>query len=273
MAQDHSYPDCVYFDAHVIGMIIERQELYRPIFNFLFENHLCVAVSDTLLVELSQVTGKQADFDTFFTLLPSAKIKSFESVIGEEVKAYPKTRTDTSSLWSANSDFGKETIASWLTSDEIKEAQRKQLSYVKKTKWCLKSVESNFPPSNQGRYSKPQAEIFAWMLTAQWLKGSHPDFMKKLNDKRRLLKAEAFPSIRLFAYYVYHKYYLDNRQPIALSDFGDLFNLFCFRYCRLIVLETEISSVLNKIKSHYKTLDGVEVTNEDFFNSIKTLRR
>ena len=69
-------------------MAIEHPELYRPLFNFLFENHLCIAVSDALLIELSQATKKQADFNTFFTILPSAKIKSFEAVIEEEATHY-----------------------------------------------------------------------------------------------------------------------------------------------------------------------------------------
>jgi hypothetical protein len=269
MPQSYTYPYCVYFDANIISMIVEHPEWYRPLFNFLFENHFCIAVSDTLLIALSQETIIQADFNTFFTLLPSAKIKSFEAVIEEEVKSYPKMLIDALSLWSTDSDFSKETITSWLISDKIKEAQRKQLLHAKKMKQYLESVKSNFPPSNLGKYNSGQAEIFAWMLTVQWLKGSHPEFMKKLNENRRLLKAEAFPSIQLFAYYVYYKCYVDNKQPKALPDFGNLFNLFYFPYCKLVILERDMCSILNKIKTHSKMLDGVELRNVDFFNSAR----
>jgi hypothetical protein len=269
MTQNYSYPSGVYFDTNIIRVVVEHPKLYRPLFNFLFKNHLCIAVSDALLIELSQETRKQADFNTFFTLLPSNKIKSFEAVIEEEVKSYSKMRTGTLTLWPANSDFSKETITSWLISDEIKEAQRKQLLHAKKMKRYLESLKSNFPPPNLGKYNKEQAEIFAWMLTVQWLKGSHPEFMKKLNDKRRLLKAEAFPSIQLFAYYVYLKCYVDNKQPKALSDFVEVFHLFYFPYCKLIILERDMCSILNRIKAHSKMLDSVELRNVDFFNSAR----
>jgi len=273
MSQSYTYPGCVYFDANIISMIVEHPEWYLPLFNFLFENRFCIAVSDALLIALSQATKKHDEFNTFFTLLPSAKIKSFEAVIEEEVKSYPKMRTDNLSLWPANADFGKETITSWLISDKIKEAQRKQLLHAKKMRQCLESVKSNFPPSNLGKYNREQAEIFAWMLTVQWLKESHPNFMKKLNENRRLLKAEAFPSIQLFAYYVYYKYYLDNEQQKALSDFGDLFHLFYFPYCKRIILGRDMFSILNQIKSHCKVLDGVEVSNVDFFSNNQILKR
>jgi len=253
-------------------MVVEHPELYRPLFNFLFENHLCIAFSDALLVELSQATRKHDKFNTFFTILPSAKIKSFEAVIEEEVKSYPKMRTDILLLRPTNSEFGRQTITSWLSSDKIEEPRRNQQLYTKNIKQQLEYVKSNFPPSNQGKYNIEQAEIFAWMVTVQWLKRSYPDFMKKLNDNRRLLKAEAFPSIQLFAYYVYYKYYLDNRQPKELSDFGDLFHLFYFPYCTLIILERNMYSILNQIKSRCKVLDGVEVNNVDFFSNNQFLR-
>lgn len=268
MSQNNFYPDCVYFGTKIISIIVEHPEFYRPLFNFLFENHLCIAVSDALLIELSQAARKKADFNTFFTILPSAKIKSFEAVTEEEVKLYPKMRTDTLFLRPTNSEFGRQTTTSWLISDKIKEARRKQLLHAKKIKQHLESVKANFPPSNHGKYNKWQVEIFAWMVTVQLLRGSHPDFMKKLNDNRRLLKAEVFPSIQLFAYYVYYKYYLDNSQPKTLSDFDCLFHLFYFPYCKLLILERNMCSILNRIKSHCKMLDGVEVKNVDFFKTI-----
>ena len=273
MSQPRRFPDCVYFDTDIISMVVEHPELYRPLFNFLFENHFCIAVSDDLLVELSQATRKQADFNTFFTLLPSAEIKNFEAVIGEEVKSYPKVRTDKFLLWSADSKFGEETLTSWLVSDKIKEAQKRQLLYAKKMKAHLESVKSRFPPSNQGKYNREQAEIFAWLVTGQWLRGSHSNFMKKLNENRLLLKAEAFPSIQLFAYYVYFKYYLDSRQPRSLSNYGDLFHLFYFPYCKLIILGRNMANFLNQIKSRCKLLDGVEVSDLDFFSNEGILRR
>jgi hypothetical protein len=273
MSQNQSYPDCVYFDTNIINIIVEHPELYRPLFNFLFENHFCIAVPDALLVELGQVIGKQADFNTFFTLLPSARIKSFEAVIEEEVESYPKMRTDTLLLSHAHSESGEDAVTDWLVSDKIEGARRKQLLHARKIENYLESVKSSFPLSNQGAHNKGQAEIFAWMLTVQWLKGSHPDFIKKLNNDRRLLKAEAFPSIQLFAYYVYCKSYHDGRQLKVLSDFGPLFNLFHFPYCKLIVLERDVCSILNQIKSHWKVLGGVEVSNLDFFGENRIFKK
>jgi len=107
----------------------------------------------------------------------------------------------------------------------------------------------------------------------QWLTASHPAFMKKLNDKGVVLKAEAFPSIQLYAYYVYYRCYLDNRKPKGLSELKDLFHLFYFPYCKLLILERDMCEILNKIKSHCKVLSDVEVRNINFFNDNEFVKR
>lgn len=266
MSQNCLYSDCVYFDKITLRTAVEHKEWYRPLFNFLFSNNLYIAFSDSLLVELSQGTGKHTDLNTFFTILPSAKIKSFATIIEEETRSYPKMRTDTLLSHTVSFESEKQTVAKWFISDKVKEAKRKQLIYAKHMKQQLNSIEANFKPSNVGIYTIEQAEVFAWMVTMKWLTESHPDFMRKLNTDGSVLKAEAFPSIQLYAYYVYYKCYLGNSKPKDLSEFGDLFQLFYFPYCKLIILENAMCSMLYKIRSHFRILDGVDVKTIKFFS-------
>jgi hypothetical protein len=265
MSHNCSFSECVYLDTNILSLAVEHSEWYRPFFNFLFRNHLYIAFSDSLLLELSQAARKHADFNTFFTILPWGKVKSFGTVIDEEVKSYPNVRSDPLLVCGANLEVKSQTVAEWLVSDKVREDWRKQQLCVNNMKRQLDYVKSNFPPSTMGVYSKEQAEVFAWMVAVQWLGESHPAFIKKLNDNRVLLKAGAFFSIKLYAYYVYYKYYLGNRQPKELSDFGELFHLFYFPYCKLIILERDMCNILNEIKSNCNVLGGVEVKNVDFF--------
>lgn len=269
MSRNGSFSGCVYLDSNILRVAVEHPEWYRPFFNFLLRNFLRIALSDSLLVELSQASKKHADFNTFFTILPWGKVKSLEKVIDEEVESYPNMRSDALWFCPANLELDNQTVAEWLNSDKVEENQRKQLSYIDKMKRQLNYVKSNFPPSDNGAYTKDQAEVFAWMVTVQWLGGSHSAFMRKLNDKGVLLKAEAFPSIQLYAYYVYYKYYLGNRQPKEFSEFAEMFHLFYFPYCKLIILERGMCKILNKIKSDCKVLDGVEVKNVDWFSETR----
>ena len=239
--------------------------MIRPLFDFLTLHDLCIAVSSILLLELSDATRQHADLNTLLTMLPSALIKTSETILDEEVRSYPNKRTDTLLLYPLNIELGRQTITEWLSSDKLNEARRQQQCDAKKMKQRLDSVKSNFPQSKLGKYTKEQAKKFARMITVQWLASTHPDFLLK----HKKIKADAFLSIQLHAYYVYYTYYLDNRAPKNLSDFGDLFHLPYLPYCTLAILERDMSNVLNKIKFHYEVLDGVEVKNVDFLSGLE----
>ena len=265
MPQKYSFSRFIYLDTWVFDRLIKEPKRIRSLFDFLTRHDLSIAVSEALLLELSDALHQHVDLNTLLTMLPSALIKTSETILDEEVRSYPNRRTDTLLLYPLNMELGRQTITEWLSSDKLKEGRRQQRLDAKKMKQRLDYVKSNFPPSKLGKYTKEQAKEFAWMITVQWLASTHPEFLQKLSYD----KADVFLSIQLHAYYVYYKYYLDNREPKKLSDFGDLFHLPYLPYCALAILERDMSNVLNKVKSHYKVLDGVEVKNVDFLNDWK----
>ena len=269
MSQTYSFSRFIYLDTWVFSKLINEPKRIRSLFDFLTRHDLCIAVSRALLLELSDALHQHADLNTLLTMLPSTLIKASETILDEEVKSYPNRRTDTLLLWPLNVELGKQTITKWLSLDELKKGRRQQQLDAKKMKQRLDSVKSNFPPPKSGNYTREQAKEFAWRITVQWLASTHPKFLQELDKDALVLKADIFLSVQLYAYYVYYKYYLDNREPKKLSDFGDLFHLPYLPYCTLAILERDMSNILNKIKSHYKVLDGVEVKNVDFFEDRK----
>lgn len=265
MPQKYSFSRFIYLDTWVFSKLIEEPKGIRPLFDFLTRHDLCIAVSEALLLELSEATRQHADLNTLLTTLPSALIKTSETILDEEVRSYPNRRTDTLLLYPLNIELGRQTITEWLSSDKLNEARRRQKLDAKKMKQRLDSVKFNFPPSKLGKYTKEQAKEFARMITVQWLANTHLDFLRKHKN----IKADVFLSIRLHAYYAYYKYYLDNREPKEPSDFGDLFHLPYLPYCQLAILERDMCNILNKIKSHFKVLNGVVVKDIDFFSNWK----
>jgi hypothetical protein len=259
----------VYLDPDVLRTVVEHSGWYCSFFNFLFRNRLRIAFSDSLLVELGRVEIKEVDFTRLFAVLPWGKVKNFEKVIDEEVESYPNSRVDSLLFSPERLGARNEAVDDLLVSNRVEEQRKKQLIFVDRMKKHLEYVKAIFPPSRSGVYTKEQAEVFAWMVTVQWLRRIHPDFIGRLNDKKVLLRAEAFRSIKLFAYVVYYKYYLGKRQPKDLTNFGELFHLFYFPYCKLIILGRETWRIVNEIKSDCKALDGVEVKNVDFFQELQ----
>lgn len=84
----------------------------------------------------------------------------------------------------------------------------------------------------------------------QWLVEGHRDFLLGFQNNIENFNSKVFLSVRLFAYVIFYKYYLGQREPKKLSDFGDLFHLFYLPYCELAVVERDLCNILNQIKSN-----------------------
>lgn len=82
--------------------------------------------------------------------------------------------------------------------------------------------------------------------------------------------SEVFLSIRLYALVIFYKYYLGQREPRKLSDFGDLWHLFSMPYCKLAVMERDLCNILNQIKQHHDVLENTTVYNIGFLHQLGT---
>jgi hypothetical protein len=125
-------------------------------------------------------------------------------------------------------------------------------------------LKSNFPPSKTGKYTRQQADEFAWMMVIQWLASTHRDFLASFQNDIESFHPKVFLSLRLLAHVIFYKYYLGQREPNRLSDFGDLAHLVSIPYCELAVMERDLCNVLNQIKRHQDTLKSTVVRDIDF---------
>lgn len=152
---------------------------------------------------------------------------------------------------------------------KMRDARKEQKLSAKKMKKVHQKRKRNFPPSRSGKYIKKQASEFADMITIQWLRFNHKKFLKNFKNEIEKLNFEIFLSVRTFAYTIFYKYYLQDREPNKLSDFGDLFHIFYIPYCKLAIIERDLCNVLNQIKRNSNILNNVKIRNIDFFKKWK----
>ena len=265
----YTYSKFIYLDTNILSHLCTETELYRPFFDFLTRNDLTIAISAGLLAELSQVTRKHSDLDWLLTMCPSALVKTGEMLVREEVQAHPNYRNETLMLYPLNNLMGSKFLEGYLSSSELVEARRIQLTFAERQEERHEQLKGNFSPTKSGKYTKEQAPEFVWNHTCQWLISQHTTFMKQFTKNIGEFKAEVFLSIQLGSYVQFYKYYLGGRSP-KLSDFGDLFHLASIPYCEMAILERDLCEILRQIKSHGRILENVRVENIDFIRRLKT---
>ncbi len=109
-------------------------------------------------------------------------------------------------------------------------------------------LKNNFPPSTDGKYKKEQAKEFSYKLIVQWLDNDYPNFISQFKRDVSKLKTNIFLTINIYAFVIFYKYYLENRNPLERSEFGDLFHLLYIPYCKMAIMEKDICDKLNQIK-------------------------
>jgi hypothetical protein len=259
-----------YFDTNIISNLAKNQSLRDSLSAFLVEHDLTLGLSTAQVVELADARKLHTSLVALFLSVPTALLKTWDAVIAEEVEAHPRRRTQSLLMYPVNAmlleDGGIGRLYGLLSSEPLAKARRGQLLYAQQMEARLTRLKNNFPPSKSGKYVRKQSDKFADYQVMQWLVEDHRGFIEAMQADISSFHPEVFLSIRLFAHVLFYKYYLGNREPKKLSDFGDLFHLFYIPYCELAVMERDLCNVLNQIKRNHDILENTSVKNIDFLS-------
>jgi len=269
--QAHTFSRFVYFDTNILSHFAKNKQLWSKLSEFLTENDLTLAVS-VQVAELSDAKSLHQSLTELFVSVPSALVKSWDVILNEEVKAHPEKRTETLLTYPLNAIIfdGVQKLRDFFSSKNLRDARKDQLENAQQYAKRHTDLKGNFPPSKTGKYTREQADEFAWIQVMQWLGDTHRDFLASFQNNIKNFRPEVFLSVRLFAHLIFYKYYLGRREPNKISDFGDLSHLFLIPYCDLAIMERDLCNVLNQIKRHQDTLASTIVRDIDF---VKTWGR
>lgn len=259
-----------YFDTNIVSYIAKNRSLQDSLRVFLERHDLTLGLGTAQLAELADARALHPSLVALFFSVPTAFLKTWDVIISEEVEAHPQRRTQSLLLYPVNAmlleDNGVEKLHEFLSSEELAKARRDQLRHAQQMGARHAQLKGNFPPSKSGKYVRQQSDKFADIQVMQWLAWDHRGFLEAMQADISLFHPEVFLSIRLYAHVLFYKYYLGNREPRKLSDFGDLGHLFYIPYCELAVVERDLCNVLNQIKRNHGVLENTSIKNIGFLS-------
>ena len=272
MNNQYTFSRFIYFDTNIISYYAKDDTIWPKLFSYLSNNDLTLGIGEGQVSELSDLKSHHEELAKFFISVPTGIIKGWDKLIAEEVSSHPNERNESLLEFPINAilleENGFENLVNFLSSKSLADARRNQLKFVKQMKSRINQLKSNFPPSKTGKYTSEQADEFAQIQVMQWLASEHRAFLEQFQSDVSGFHSEIFYSIRLFAYVLFYRYYLGQRQPKNLSEFGDLFHLFCIPYCEKVVIERDLCNILNQIKNKHNILENTDIHNIDFVYDI-----
>lgn len=265
---DYTFSRFVYLDTNIVSHFLKNEATWPRFRDYLTESGLTLGIGGGQVSELSDAKSLLPDLARFLVSVPTGILKNWDEIISEEVEAHPSPRTTSLLMYPLNAilleDNGFENLLQFLNSEALSDARRDQIRHAEQMWAQHTKLKPNFPPSKSGKYDRSQAGEFAEGQVFQWLSYDHRQFLQEIQRDVTKLNISVFQSIRLYAYVLFYKYYLGEREPKKLSDFGDLFHLFSIPYCEIAVMERDLANVLSQIKNTQEILGGTEIHNIDF---------
>ena len=266
------YDNYLYLDTNIYGHLCRNNHLIRPLSEFLFSNNLSIALTGANMAELHDAGFLHDDLIRLIISLPSSLLISWDVILKHETQSHPNIFKDSILGYPLNSIIFEENgiakLQEIFNSQSLSEARKLQVENSTKLREKHLDLKNNFPPSKNGKYTQGQAKDFSDQIVFQFLYNSHPSFLKHLKNKGQILNTNIFLTIKIYAFTIYYKYYLGNRNPDKKSDFGDLFHLPYIPYCKMAIMEKDICDILNKIKRNESILKNIEIYDIKFFNSF-----
>jgi len=266
-----SFSNFVYFDTNIILEIAKNKTLWKDLYTFLEQNDLTMGLSTGQIAEIADAKKLHQPLVGLFLSVPTALLKVWDEIVNEEIESHPNERTKTLMMYPLNAILaeknGIDKLFNFLSSGNLANARNQQKTLATKMNQRHQQLKGNFSPSKSGKYEKEQASSFADVLVIQMLANINRQFLVDMNKDISLLHLEVFKSIRTYAFVLFYKYYLGNREPSKLSDFGDLGHLFYLPYCKLIVMERDLCTILNQIKQNQDVLENSIIKNIEFLKN------
>ncbi len=267
------YDNYLYLDTNIYGHLCKNKHLLKPLSEYLFSNNLSIAITGANMAELHDAGFLHNDLISILIQLPSSLLKSWDTILEEEIQSHPKMFSESILGYPLNSlifeNNGIKKLEELFINPKLTEARKLQIENSKKLYQKHLDLKNNFPPSKNGKYLKEQANDFSELIVIQWLAKSYPKFISAFKNDITKLNLDVFLTIKIYALVVFYKYYLGNRNPDKKSDFGDLFHLLYIPYCKMAIMEKDICDTLNQIKRNETLLKGIEIYDIRFFNNFK----
>ena len=260
-----------YLDTNVISEVCKRGELGRAVLlELLGPKPIIPCYSPLSIIEIME---KQALFESFiecFGILPSIIMKGHDQLVEEEMKAPRAVDPKIGSVWGLRDPHLSDPRDKLRKVIEVAGADHKRNKWESDKRVVLDgmlSLVQNCPPSGN-KYTKQEIRSFVRKVSFQHIGRQWPRFIQELRSGGRSFDADAFPSLKMMAFTVFHKFYVDTiRKPVE-SDVFDILMSTLLPYVDMAYLERFQAEVVRKTKHIDPFISRLEVrTLADFRGS------
>lgn len=259
------------FDTNALSSFLLKPKEWINYYNDEFSlSNVIICYS---IFTLSELFYRQELFEKFldiFSIFPSVILDGNESIFNKEIQNYFTCDKIDPIVLVPFSIQGEK-----LTSKETLTKVLKESVFISKTEYWKKEqkdvltriikLKKNYPPKHQN-YTIKEIEEFNLVVSNQQIGIRDKHFARKILSAGKVNDLRKFPSLKCTSYFVFYKFYPDNRIPIV-SDVFDIMISALLPYVDYFISEGNMCEIIKRIQKKHNFLNNLES------HSIKEIKK
>lgn len=254
-------------DTNAVSELVKREDSLRHFLAWAFTTHPVYIPSFTLftVLELRRRPELFQQFLERFGPLPSVLLKSHEQLLEEETRHYPDPSRIDPVLLGFSGGVGSDgnrlakLLPSAFSDPSVAEKEQQWNEGGEEIVEGIASLVPNYPPGEGNAYVASEVRLFLQMAGLQQLAMRAKGFTERVARGGQALDIDAFPSLKIGLYTVFHKFYADKNRKPSRSDGFDIINSAATPYVEAIITENHQAEVLRKTQRRDSFIESLTI--------------
>ena len=262
----------VLIDTNILSEVIKNKfQEVRKLLEWTTSQKSILCFSPFTVLEIRKISTIYEQFLELFSTIPCIILKSHEQLLQDEVSVYPISANVDPVLVGFPGVLGKATLREVLektfNGDKILADEKFWNLGREQIVIGIQELVKNFPPENR-KYTKKKIRDFVQLAGFQQIALRQREFAKSVINSGGIVDIDAFPSIKMTSLVVFHKFYVDSRQPL-ISDAFDIIIFSVVPYVDIVISENHFVAMMKKIRSQDSFVNHVDAFNMKYLRSLE----
>lgn len=251
-------------DTNVLSVMLKTRNIeLRNFVNESLATNALPCISAWTLLELRKTPRLYEGFQEFFSVYPLVLIKPPNQLRDDEMSAYPDPSSISPILFvfsplHPDPESRLRAFMTRLFSDSrTLDAESQWDAWKTEVLQSIESLKGNFPP-RQGGYSAEDAARFISMGVPQHLMLHSPSWSERVIERHGDIRHEAFPSLKMYFYTVFYRFYAEQRRPQP-QDVFDIAISGMAPYMDIVICENFQAEIFRKVKRRDPFISHLDV--------------
>ncbi|MHA1685594.1 MAG: hypothetical protein ACTSYD_04205 [Candidatus Heimdallarchaeaceae archaeon] len=250
------------FDTNALSSLLQKPKEW---FNY-FNNEFSVSgtIISCSIYTLSELYFRQELFEKYldvFSSFPFAVLDGYEGLFTKEMKSYNTSNEINPIVIVTTSIQAEGMTQQQILSSVIQDSKlpKKAVEWKSAQKEILSGMielKSKYLPKNE-KYTEKEIDQFVFFVATRLIGIMNNEFASKILLSGKAIDIEKFPSIRCISYFVFYKFYPDNRKPTE-SDVFDIMISALLPYVDYFISEGNNCEIIKRIQSKHNFLCNVK---------------